>query len=181
MVHNGSSNNSKARNTSGNLSDEREYYNDLPGKIPPDVPANAAENGISSTTTTSTSTKEISSLQRVLPQAAPRNCLKKSNSEQSSPNLIDLNTDIQGPSLIMAESKDNNNDPGCSQQNVNVKSEVQYVNCANGGDGVAEQNSNEFALNLNPTFSDPFDMRKKKCFLAILIQIMNLIFINRTI
>ncbi|CAG2105897.1 unnamed protein product [Medioppia subpectinata] len=136
-----------------NLPEDRDYYNDLPGKMPPEVPKGDAPDMAPA--------KEGSTIQRVaqtVPQAAPRTGLKKT-SEQNSPNLIDLNIDIQeqntGNSTQTTSTAQTESD--CQQ---NERSEHQYVNCAaeasNDNQNKAEPLS-ESSTQLTP--KDPFDMK----------------------
>jgi len=148
-VHNGSNSNTNKENNNGRL-DDREYYNDLPGKMPPEVPSTDNHD--------KTSLKESATLQRI-PQAAPRSCLKKlslTNSEQNSPNLIDLNTDIQ----------EDNHDNDSAEVDINsqetTRLEPEYVNCTT-GDTTNSNTTNSvptLETTTQSTIKDPFDMRK---------------------
>lgn len=108
--------------------EERDYYNDLPGKIPPDV-----------------SHSNSQSTSKTLPQAAPRNYSKKSSgngSEENSPNLIDLNTELH-ESLAYDFSAMDDTKP--------LKYGHEYVNCG--------QEVQETFLAIETVTKDPFDMR----------------------
>ncbi|XP_054160192.1 SHC-transforming protein 1-like isoform X2 [Oppia nitens] len=138
-------NNFNTDNDSKNRLDERDYYNDLPGKIPPDVPPVE--------TNSKTSLRDCSSTQRV-PQAAPRTAIKKSN-EQNSPNLIDLNIDIQDH-INTTQSESSIIDP-----NTQIV-DHQYVNCStddsnnNNNQNKTDNSNNESVIQ---TAKDPFDMK----------------------
>ena len=147
-VLNGSTNptNNCSNNSDSSRLEDREYYNDLPGKIPPDLPL---------TDTGDKTSKE--SLGNRQPTAAPRNCLKKlSSSEQNGPNLIDLSVDIAHEQTVSDNTGAQTEEQEC------VKSEHHYVNCS------AEESAKNQSIASDtqpecphPTsaFKDPFDMR----------------------
>lgn len=133
---NGSTN--STNNTDGSRLDDREYYNDLPGKIPPDVPLAEA------------SDKACRDSPHRQPTAAPRNCIKKSNgSEQNGQNLIDLTIDEQ-PATDNAEAQ--------SEAQQNVKLEHHYVNCSTEDSKIAGGSPDQ-SSHITPSIKDPFDMR----------------------
>lgn len=147
-------NNNSNNQINGRLED-REYYNDLPGKIPPDLPfADSSDKN----------SKEISTLQR-LPTAAPRSAIKKSlpsSGEQNGPNLIDLNVDLHDE----AEAK--SSVPLMDTSGEQKRSEPQYVNCS-----TEESTSNQIKTNdsqTGQTVKDPFDMRKRFWGIVVLID-----------
>ncbi|RWS18028.1 SHC-transforming protein 1-like protein [Dinothrombium tinctorium] len=124
---------------------ERDYYNDLPGKMPPDI------NLLDSVDSNLTLRKETMS--RNQPQAAPRTCFRKymnSNSDQSH-NLIDLTSDIQLPETqnINGASSDSHflNIPS-------VSTEHQYVNFKG-----YESDNSSCGLDSSSNIRDPFDMQ----------------------
>ncbi len=149
------------------MMEEREYYNDLPGKTPPSAP-DASDNSNVISKETSLSAHKPLLTSSSLPQAAPRSVVKKSSispstnskNEQNGLNLIDLNTDIQTPQ----DAKQTKDETPKVMGNLTHKSEQhQYVNCSLSSD----QNEINESLSLNKSGSstsssvkDPFDMRK---------------------
>ena len=122
--------------------DDREYYNDLPGKIPPDLPSNESSDK---------SSKENLTFQR-LPTAAPRSAFKKmSSNEQNDPNLIDLNIDIQEETNTSVRKIESTQE--------STRLEPQYVNCLAEESNQIKINDSFLESSAQP-IKDPFDMRK---------------------
>ncbi|OTF78100.1 SHC-transforming protein 1-like protein [Euroglyphus maynei] len=121
--------------------EDREYYNDLPGKIPPDI--------------TTINNDSIGTTNKMItPLPAPRS--KKSaittpttNPQDEQINLIDLNDDLKSPLT---------NPPA---HNGNLSTDPRYVNC-----GTSETTTGTATSIAD---KDPFDMRK--CFILSCIII----------
>ncbi|CAG2168738.1 unnamed protein product [Oppiella nova] len=155
------SNKLNIENDDTNRLESRDYYNDLPGKIPPDLPdlpPGEAADRVHSADHTSVQLAN----QRV-PQAAPRTGLKKC--PQNSPNLIDLNIDIQEQNIgNIGDNTSQTKDTNCQQ---NSRSDPQYVNCS-----TQESHDNQIKSESNcepstqPSVKDPFDMKPFDCAIA---------------
>ena len=153
-----SNNNDNSQITPAQRIEDREYYNDLPGKIPPDIVT--INNGITNKMITP-------------PMAAPRNkkpsinsttATTSNNPQEEQINLIDLNDDLK-PSL---------NSSACNSNLLNkniLPTDPRYVNC-----GTSETT----AATTSIADKDPFDMRK--CFIFIMYHhlIITWTFLNRT-
>nr|XP_027197239.1 uncharacterized protein LOC113791645 [Dermatophagoides pteronyssinus] len=140
-----SNNNDNSQITPAQRIEDREYYNDLPGKIPPDIVT--INNGITNKMITP-------------PMAAPRNkkpsinsttATTSNNPQEEQINLIDLNDDLK-PSL---------NSSACNSNLLNkniLPTDPRYVNC-----GTSETT----AATTSIADKDPFDMQPFNNALAV--------------
>lgn len=142
-------NNDNCQITPAQRIEDREYYNDLPGKIPPDIMA--INNG---------SSDRMNKM--IPPLAAPRS--KKSaitttttpnNPQEEQINLIDLNDDLKPP-LTTTSSAYNSN---LFSKQIRP-TDSQYVNCGA---------SDTTTTSTSTANKDPFDMRK--CFVIIMYNL----------
>ncbi|XP_074600614.1 SHC-adaptor protein isoform X2 [Brevipalpus obovatus] len=134
----------------GGGGEERDYYNDMPGKVPPDLPEKEKNKR---------NKEEL--LGRSAMHTIPRLSLKKfisNSSADNSPNLIDLTSDIQPTTTDSLQSQSGSSFSSLNRRTeTGIEPEHEYVNC-NSEDKNSKHST--LASSIPPSsIRDPFDMQ----------------------